>query len=78
MAKAINYEQVIDGEKFDVPPEWLVACCDCGLVHRFVYKFRRPKGKERLKTLTLTVYRESRLTAAKRKKMGIKIVKVQK
>lgn len=70
----INYEQVIDGDTFDVPPEWLVACCDCGLVHRFIFKFRRPKGKEKSKVLTLTVFRENGLTRDKRKGMKKKLV----
>lgn len=71
----INYEQVIDGDKFDVPPEWLVACCDCGLVHRFRFKFRNPKGKEKKKVLTLTVFRENKLTRARRRVMKVKVVK---
>lgn len=34
-----RYTQRIDGEAFTVPAEQitLLACCDCGLVHRVVY-----------------------------------------
>ncbi len=64
------FEQVIDGEEFEVPPEWYIGCCHCGLVH--LLRFRTKKGKWMIR-----VTGETALTRAHRKELGVKVVKIK-
>lgn len=65
----LKYDQVYNGESFEVPKEWYIACCDCGLVHRLKFKIINKK------TLKVRVWREPVHTRARRKALGRKIVK---
>lgn len=57
-----RYKEVIDKEWMHVPTGGLdVACCDCGLVHKFI-----PKKDERGR-IWLRVLRRERSTAALRR-----------
>lgn len=38
-----EYEQVYDGQWFDMPDVMNLACCDCGLVH--VFRARLKNGQ---------------------------------
>jgi hypothetical protein len=53
------------GDKYTVPFEGvrLVACCDCGLVHKYVYTVENKKIVQR-------VYRDNRATAGLRRGMA--------
>ena len=42
-----KYEQVYDGEWFDLPKDWQLACCDCGVTHRVFV--RRKNGKVQIR-----------------------------
>lgn len=42
-----QYEQIWDGEWFDLPNQMDLACCDCGLVHKLYA--RRRKGKTQIR-----------------------------
>ena len=42
-----QYEQIHDGEWFDLPAKMDLACCDCGLVHKF--QSRLKNGKVQIK-----------------------------
>lgn len=67
----MKYRQEIDGRWFRPRrPLWLMACCDCGLVHRV--KFRIVKGK-----IEMQVFRDNRRTGQRRrhKVVGIGIRK---
>ena len=57
-----EYEQVYDGKWFELPDFWLLACCDCGLVHD-VY-VRNVGGK-----LLIRFDRNSRATGGRRRAM---------
>lgn len=43
-----KYEQIHDGEWFDMPKDWDLACCDCGLVHRVFTRKRKGKIQIRM------------------------------
>ena len=60
-----RYIQRYDKEGFSVPSETLyrMACCDCGLVHDFV--FVSQDGKE----IGIAARRNNRATAARRRKL---------
>ena len=62
----MRYYQVTDGEWRYFLRKEKVACCDCGLVH--TYRYRTRKGY-----LQRQATRDRRATAARRKRLGIKI-----
>jgi hypothetical protein len=37
------YDQVYDGEWWDLPKEMLLQCCSCGLVHNVKIRIHRGK-----------------------------------
>lgn len=74
----IDYGALQQGDKIEVPREWILGCCDCGLVHRMLFKLERTDKKTGLRTLTVQVFRDNRRTAAKRRAKGVKVVKVKK
>lgn len=61
-----RYHQAIDGEPIAIPmlnQVWFgikLMCCDCGLVHKHVYRVR---GKK----MELTTWRDVRATSATRR-----------
>jgi hypothetical protein len=58
----VKYKRTYSGETFQVArPWWRVACCDCGLVHDMKFKVSGHK-------IFLTVERNNRATAAKRRR----------
>lgn len=65
----MRYKQRIDGEGFEVPSGkvYRIACCDCGLVHDFVFisETNTPMG--------VAAKRNSRATAQRRRKLTNKI-----
>ena len=64
------FEQVFDGEEFEVPPDWYISCCHCGLVHLLTFRTKRGKWMIR-------VAKETALTRARRKELGVKVVKIK-
>jgi hypothetical protein len=49
MAKSRSkYEQIYDGEWFDLPSKWDLACCDCSLVHRMYTRLKDGKIQIRM------------------------------
>lgn len=71
------YEQVYDEDWLNVHKEHFIACCDCGLVHRFKYRYRKVIGSK-TKILQVQVFRENRRTGQKRRAMGVKITRSKK
>ena len=64
----MKYDQVLDGDWHSVDrKDNFDECCDCGLTHRVEYKVA--KGR-----IWFRCWREDKLTNAKRKRRGIKIV----
>lgn len=64
----VRYRQIYDGEPRTVSGVrgyHHVACCDCGLVHRFTYRI---KGS----TVVIRAWRDNRATAAKRRRPQVK------
>ncbi len=61
-----KYKQRQDCEGFEVPSGdvYRIACCDCGLVHDFV--FVSHDGKP----IGIAAKRNNRATAARRRKLG--------
>ena len=59
----MRYKQRKDGEGFEVPlgEVYRIACCDCGLVHDFVFVVEDGK-------LGVAAKRNNRATAARRRK----------
>jgi hypothetical protein len=74
----VDYGVLEQGDKIEVPKEWIMGCCDCGLVHRMFFKLERTDKKTGLRTLTVQVFRDNRRTAAKRRKKGVMVVPVKK
>ena len=72
----IDYGVMSDGDKIEVPAEWIIGCCDCGLVHRLLFKLERTDKKTGLRTLTVQVFRDNRRTAMKRQQKKVKVVPV--
>jgi len=36
-----RYKQRYDGDRFRIPwKNWIMRCCDCGLVHRMTFELR--------------------------------------
>lgn len=64
-----RYKQRKDGEGFEVPcgEIYRIACCDCGLVHDFI--FVSHDGKP----IGVAAKRNNRATAQRRKKNGAKV-----
>jgi hypothetical protein len=62
-----KYIQRYDGESWSVPSKTIykIACCDCGLVHDFV--FVSEDGKD----IGIAVRRNNRATSARRRKKSI-------
>ncbi len=75
--EALKWDQVIDGDWLPVPKTWFIGCCDCGLVHRMEFRYRLPKGA-RTKVLQVQVFRDNPKTGQKRRRMGVKVVNVNK
>lgn len=71
-----DYGVLSDGDKIEVPAEWILGCCDCGLVHRFLFKLERTDKKTGMRTLTVQVFRDNRRTAARRRQKKVKVVPV--
>lgn len=61
----MKYIERKSGETFKVPAgQWhRIACCDCGLIHDFVYM----ASKDR-RAIYITVARNNRATAQRRRK----------
>lgn len=59
---ARRYHQTVDGETFQIADDGVlhVACCDCGLIHKYVFKVKRGK-------IYQTVFRSERRTASYRR-----------
>jgi hypothetical protein len=59
----MKYKQRQDGEGFEVPlgQVYRIACCDCGLVHDFVFVYEDG-------ALGVAAKRNNRATAARRRK----------
>jgi hypothetical protein len=66
-----RYKQRKDYEGFEVPSATIykIACCDCGLVHDFVFI------SEDGKPIGIAVRRNNRATAQRRRHIAIKPVK---
>lgn len=62
----MKYYQVKDGEWRYFLRKEKVACCDCGLVH--TYRYRKRKG-----FLQRQAIRDNRATAARRRRLGLKV-----
>jgi hypothetical protein len=43
-----QYEQIYDGQWFDLPGKMDLACCDCGLVHKFRSRLKNGKVQIRM------------------------------
>lgn len=71
----VKYDQIIDGEWNDVPKEWRLGCCDCGLVHDMNFRIVK-EGK--VNYVQVQMFRNKRATNRKRNAKGIKIVKMEK
>jgi hypothetical protein len=71
-----KYEQWISGEwEWPVRKGFKIGCCDCGLVHRFDFKFKKaPNGK----SIMMKCVRDDRATAAVRRKLNKKVEKLAK
>lgn len=67
----MNYPYAKEGVPIDVPEEWHVACCDCGLIHVFRFSFQK-RGKD--KALQVVVTRDNRATAQRRRHIKKKLV----
>lgn len=67
-----RYEQVFDGEWVRPWPQkgHRSACCDCGLVHSFDFRIAKEDGRQYVEW---RVYRLNKPTAARRKRLGIKV-----
>lgn len=63
----MRYTQRRDGEGFEVPSGevYRIACCDCGLVHDFVFV------SEDGKPIGVAAKRNARATAARRRKRSL-------
>jgi hypothetical protein len=49
MAKSRSkYEQIWDGQWFDLLSRWDLACCDCGLTHRVFVRLKDGKIQIRM------------------------------
>lgn len=68
MPRTKKFVQRYDGEGFEVPSGELyrIACCDCGLVHDFVFI------SEDGKPIGVAAKRNNRSTAQRRKRMELK------
>lgn len=67
----IKYDRHIDGERiYPKQRGYRMMCCDCGLVHRIVFKIIK-NGKQNI--ITYVPYRDNKATAAARKGKNIKI-----
>lgn len=71
----MDYPYATEGEKMDVPAEWHVACCDCGLIHVFKFSFR---DEGTTKVLQVAVKRDNRATAQRRRHMDVELKKKRK
>jgi len=60
-----KYTQRFDGEDFDIPTKQIyrIACCDCGLVHDFVFVAGN------VKKINVATERNKRATAQRRRYM---------
>ncbi len=68
----MRWNQVISGEIISVPSKkWIIACCDCGLVHTLEFKGANAKTGKILVKVTMKpgLTRERRKTRAKKLKM---------
>lgn len=65
----MEYPYAEEGVWFDLPKEWHVACCDCGLIH--VMEFRVNKETA---LFEVRVKRDNRATAQRRRHMKKKLV----
>ena len=73
-----DYGVMVEGDKIEVPREWILGCCDCGLVHRMYFKVEKLNKTSDVRVLTVQVFRDNRRTAIKRRQKGVKVVKVKK
>jgi hypothetical protein len=48
MSSRSKYDQIYDGEWFDLPGKMDLACCDCGLVHKFRSRLKDGKIQIRM------------------------------
>jgi hypothetical protein len=66
-----KYVQRFDGDGFEVPSGevYKIACCDCGLIHDFVFVSQdgKPVG--------IAARRNTRATAQRRRKLEYSIIK---
>lgn len=66
-----TYHQVYDSDWQEVPKEWILGCCDCGLVHVFNFRIKK---KGALRTLEVQVLRDDRRTGQIRRYKGVRVV----
>ena len=66
----VNYPYATEGVPMDVPDDWHVACCDCGLIHVMSFSFRK-EGK--FNVLQASVKRDNRATAQRRRHMDVEL-----
>lgn len=60
MRERTKYTQRVSGEVFELQSPHLLACCDCGLIHKI--KWVHIKGR-----LFISAARDNRRTAARRR-----------
>jgi hypothetical protein len=63
-----KYQQTEDGDRyrFTLPARIVIACCDCSLVHQFVFRRAGKHGVE------LQVFRDNRATGQLRRYRHVK------
>lgn len=80
----MKYHQITDGEEVIVTTKnHRVACCDCGLVHKYDFKVGKRIGDmyeildpEELDMIILRqAYRDERATKHRRKQLGIMVMR---
>lgn len=74
--KKLTYTPIQQAEKVEVAKQWFLACCDCGLIHRFEFTLEKLRPSDKKLTLMATIYRENARTAAHRRGKGVKVIKI--
>ena len=74
----LDYKPLEDGVIVAVPKNWYLACCDCGLIHKFEFRVGKVEPTDKEQTLIVQIHRENRRTAAHRRGKGVKIVKISR
>ena len=53
--------------------DYLMVCCDCGLVHRLNFRVLKDTPRQGQNSVTLQAFRDNRKTAAFRRSHGIRV-----